>query len=33
MSADELDIRIYDALACQVGQNLVPKKVWMDSFG
>ena len=32
MSADELDFRIYDALACQIGQDLVPKKVRVDTL-
>ena len=27
MAADELDFRIYDALACQICQNLVPENV------
>ena len=32
MAADELDFRIYDALACQICQNLVPEKVWVDTL-
>ena len=32
MSADELYFCIHDALACQIGQNLVPEKVWVNTL-
>jgi hypothetical protein len=32
MAADELDFRIYDALACQICQNLVSEKGWVDTL-
>jgi hypothetical protein len=33
MPADELDFRIHDALARQIGQELMLEKVWVDPLG